>query len=93
MCPSGNKLGKDGVEKMVVKCKDLRFLFIDEFEAMGVQLAAELEESIVKGVPQKNSYRYHSRQGPFGPLVRDSLGQIIPRGFAGVNVFLIGDLY
>ena len=52
---SGSQLGKDGVEKMVVKCKDLRFLFIDEFEAMGVGLAADLDASIVKGVPQTNS--------------------------------------
>ena len=85
--PGVSHLGSDNVSKMVVKCKDLRFLFIDEFEATGVSLAAGLENAVIHGVPQKNSYRYHS---PHGYLERQGH---LPGGFGGVNVFLLGDVY
>ena len=85
--PGSSHLGQDNVDKMGVKCKDLRFVFIDEFEAMGVRLASDLEYSLLKGVPTKNSYRYHS---PHELLY--SKGHL-PRGFGGINVFLIGDVY
>ena len=49
-------MGADNVSKMVVKCKDLRFIFVDEFEAMAVRLASDLEVSILNGVPTKNNY-------------------------------------
>jgi hypothetical protein len=84
--PGAAHLGKDKVSKMVVKCKDLRFVFIDEFEAVGVRLAADFEGSLFNGVPTKNSYRFHS---PHGHLKQRGH---LPRGFAGVNVFFLGDV-
>ena len=85
--PGASHLGADNVSIMVVKCKDLRFVFIDEFEAMGVRLASDLEIAILNGVPTKRSYRYHSAEGWLKEKGH------LPRGFGGVNVFLIGDLY
>ena len=41
--PGSNHLGQDNVDKMGVKCKNIRFVFIDGFEAMGVRLASDLE--------------------------------------------------
>jgi hypothetical protein len=85
--PGVSLVGSDNVSKMVVKCKDLRFLFIDEFEAMAVSLASDLEVSLLNGVPQKNSYRSHS---PHGYLARQGS---VDRSFGGVNTFIFGDLY
>ena len=53
--PGAAHLGADNVSKMVVKCKDLRFAFIDEFENMGVKIASDFEASLLRGVPTKHS--------------------------------------
>ena len=87
MNPGVSRRGADNVSKMVVKCKDLRFLFIDEFEAMAVSLALDLELSVLHGVPQRNSYRSHSRHGH---LARQGS---VDRSFGGVNTIVFDDLY
>lgn len=64
----------------------LRFVLIDEIEAMTVRLAFDLENSMLRDVQTKNSDRYQSPQV-------STLAGIFQRGFGGVNVFLLGDLY
>jgi hypothetical protein len=81
------RANEDNIGKMNLKCARLRFLCIDECEAVGAGLGASLEEAVVHGVPQRNSYRYHCE----GPL-KDQAG-ILPRGFGGINVLLFGDFY
>lgn len=85
--PGVARQGQDAIEQMHVKCARLRFLFIDEIEATGAGLVAQLEDAVLRGVPQKNSYRYHTR------LDYIRMKGSLPRAFGGVNVFCVGDFY
>ena len=66
----------DDISAMGVKCSALRFVFIDEIEATGTEVLAELEESIQRHAPK---------------LFRFDEGAVLPRIWGGVNVLLFGD--
>ena len=67
---------EDALPNMTVKCSSLRVLIIDEIEAAGIELLADLEERIQRHAPKTYKYASHST---------------LPRVWGGINVLLGGD--
>ena len=68
---------EDNIASMGVKCNCLRFLFVDEIEACGLNLISQVEEATRKNAGQL--------------FKRDADNQV--RVFGGLNVFLLGDFW
>jgi hypothetical protein len=66
----------DEVSSMSIKCRSLRFAFVDEIEATGTDVLADLEENVQRHAPKR---------------FRTDAGAVLPRSWGGVNFFLFGD--
>ena len=77
------------VQSMTIRCGKLRFLFIDEIEATGAETIESLERNILFHVSNSNEYKHSWTADGKGNLTKD----IIPRRFAGINTFFLGDFW
>ena len=69
----------DELPSMTIRCGALRWIFIDEVEALGAETFGELEQTISYHIPSKS------------PFKRTATGTVRPYG--GVNVILSGDFW
>ena len=72
------KQGQDNVSTMHVKCASLRFLLIDEIEATGAEVLADLESAV---------------QAHGNKIFRRDENMLLPKPWGGVNVFMFGDFW
>ena len=76
-----NRSQIEEIPALGTKCGALRFLFIDEVEAVGAELLGQLEHNVRAHISSQNSFKYADKE------------QRYPRFFGGVNVVLLGDFW
>ena len=77
----GHGNSEDNVASMGVKCNCLRYLFIDEVEASGVNLISQVEDATRRNAGGLFKVNFMSN------------GDQEPRVFGGLNIFLLGDFW
>ena len=80
---AGNKSAGRDVSSMNVKCSILRFLLIDEIEASGAELLAELEDHVSKNIGGRTVHKKVMKSG--------EVKRRLP--FGGINVIFFGDFW
>ena len=78
-----NSTEKDNWSVKLTKMSLLRYIFIDEVEAVSAEILGTAEEETRKCTRRPDCYRF--------PDNYDSSAFSLPRAWGGVNVFMIGD--
>ena len=68
--------GEDDVSSLHMKCSCLRFVLVDEIEAAGTEVLADLEGNLQRHAPK---------------AFRDDVKSMLPRVWGGLNVLKFGD--